>query len=73
MDNGEMERILRQIAENNGMSIVDVRREIELAIEEARENPDVSIQAFWKSVPRKGDKPTIEEVILHIAGIIDEM
>jgi len=72
MTSKKVEAALRQIAENNDLSIADVRREIELAIKEVRENPDPNVQAFWEGVPHRGDKPTIEEVISHMAGIIAE-
>jgi len=72
MANKKIESALRKIAKNNGVSEAEVRREIELAIEDARENPDPGIQAFWKGVPRKGDKPTVEDVIAHIAETIDK-
>ena len=65
-----MKNVLIEIAKNAGVSTETVRREIEIAIEMARRNPDPKIQAFWKSVPCKGDYPTPEEAILHIAKIV---
>jgi len=66
------EKALRQIAEKEGVSVEEVRREIEIAINAARENPDANIQAFWKHIPRKGEWPTPEEVIVHIASMFNE-
>jgi hypothetical protein len=43
--------------------------EIEVAITVARENNDSNIQAFWKSIPSKGDTPTVEEVIAYIVQL----
>ncbi len=61
---------LQKIADNNGVSVEEVRRDIADAIDAARENPDPKVQAFWASVPRKGEKPTPEEVIAYIGGIV---
>lgn len=61
-----------QIAQEEGMSIDAVRRELEFAIDEARNNPDPKIQAQWKTIPCKGAFPTPEEFIAHIAGNIEK-
>jgi len=61
------EKALQQLAKKESISVEAVRREIELAIAAARESPDPAAQAFWKSVPHKGEYPTPEEVIVHIA------
>jgi len=61
------EKALQQLAKKEGISVEAVRREIELAIAAARESSDPAAQAFWKSVPHKGEYPTPEEVIVHIA------
>jgi len=72
MTNKEVNAALRQVAKNNGVSVATILREINLVMEDAQKNPDPNIQAFWKSAPRKGGKPTPEEIITHIAGIIDK-
>lgn len=46
-----------------------VRREIEIAITEARKSTDPKARAFWKTVPHKGEQPTPEEVIVYLAGM----
>jgi len=72
MNERKIKGALQKIAETEGVSVNEVRREIELAIMAARENPDPKVQAFWRSIPYKGDNPTPEEVIAHIAGIVNE-
>lgn len=72
MNKRKMERLLKKIAKKNGVSVEEVRRDIDAAISIGGGNPDPKIQAFWGSIPSKGDKLTPEEVIAHIAEIADQ-
>lgn len=63
------ERALKQLAKKEGVSVETVRHEIEIAIAEARKSTDPKAQKFWKTVPHKGEYPTPEEVIVHLAGM----
>ena len=63
------ERALKQLAKKEGVSVETVRHEIEIAISAARKSTDPKAQNFWKSVPRKGEYPTPEEVIVHLAAM----
>lgn len=58
--------ILEIVAEKESVSVEEVRREIQLAIDDAMKNPDPKIQAQWRKIPKKGKKPTPEEVIEFI-------
>jgi len=60
-------KAIKQIARTNGVSIADVRREMEIAIDTSLYNPDPEIQAFWEPYIRNGQKPTPEEFILYMA------
>ena len=33
---------------------------------EALENPDPAVQAMWRSIPRKGAEPTLEEFMDYL-------
>lgn len=72
MNNKKVQKALWQVAKNNRTSVAVMLQEMRLAIEDAQKNPDPDIQALWKNMPRKGEKSTPEEVIAHIAGIIDK-
>ena len=61
---------IKQIADREGVSVSEVRREIQAAIDEGMKSTDKSIQAYWSRIPRKGTKPTPEEVIDFIAKSI---
>lgn len=58
--------ILRKIAKENGVSVAEVRREMQLAIEASYTNPNAAALA----VPRKGAVPTPEELIDYCVGAI---
>lgn len=59
-------KALAQIAEMNGISITEVRRDIQAALDEGRNNPDPKVQEYWRKIPSRHEKPTIEEVIKYI-------
>lgn len=61
---------IEQIADREGVSVSEVRREIQAAIDEGMKSKDKSVQAYWSRVPRKGTIPTPEEVIDFIAKSI---
>ena len=58
---------IKQIADREGISVSEVRKEIQTAIDEGMKSTDKSVQAYWSRIPRKGTKPTPEEVINFIA------
>lgn len=58
--------ILRKIAKENGVSVDEIRREMQAAIEAAYVNPNKAAL----SMPRKREVPTPEEFITHCVGII---
>ena len=58
---------IKQIADREGISVSEVRKEIQAAIDEGMKSTHKSVQAYWSRIPRKGTKPTPEEVINFIA------
>jgi len=61
---------LQTIADREGISISEVRKEIQSAIDEGMKSTDKSVQENWSKIPRKGVNPTPEEVINYIAKSI---
>ena len=60
-------KAIRNLARQKGVSVGEVRREIEYAIERGMANSDPEIQAYWARIPKKGEKPTPEAVIAYMA------
>lgn len=56
-------KIYRQIAKKHGVSIAEVKCDMQDAIDAAYQNPNTVAQA----VPRKGAVPTPDEFITHVA------
>ena len=72
MDTAKAKKALKKLAKPKGISERAVRHEIEIAIQEAMKSPDPQAQAFWKSIPHKGEQPTPEEVIAYIVDMVKE-
>ena len=56
-------KIIKQIAEQEGVSPEYVYAEMQRAIEEGYNNPDPKVQEQWDEISPYGDIPTPEEVI----------
>jgi len=67
MNNRKINKSLQAIAKKHGIGIEEVRREIELALTLAQNNPDQKVQTFWNCIPSEGNFPTMEEALAHIA------
>ncbi len=63
---------LQKIADREGITVSEVRKEIQLAIDEGMKSTDKSVQAYWSKIPCKGTKPTPEEVINYIAKSVKQ-
>lgn len=60
-------KIYRKIARENGVTVAEVKREMQLALNEAYKNtPDDGVtKAYQNHVPRKGEIPTPDELIKY--------
>lgn len=63
-------KAMERIAQENGISIFEVRREIEKAIEEGMKSTDPNAVQFWKNVLHEGATPTPEEVMVYLAHMV---
>ena len=62
-----LEEILQEVAKRQNITAEEVEQEIALAIDMAQACPDPNVQAKWAEIPRKGERPTTEELLRHIA------
>lgn len=67
MEESKVIRAFEKIAKSEGISVNEVKQEIQKAIDDAIQSDDPAIQAYWKKMKYKGEKPTPEEVVLYIA------
>lgn len=67
MEEAKVIRAFEKIAKSEGISVNEVKQEIQKAIDDAIQSDDPAVQAYWKKMKYKGEKPTQEEVVLYIA------
>ncbi len=65
-----MNKIFEEIAMQNNMSVVQIYKDIQEALDYGWNNTDEKVQMHWHKIPAKHGKPTIEEVILYIVNNI---
>lgn len=71
MNEKQIERIIQTVANNNGVPVDTVVKEIELVIEEGMKSCDPLIQARWMLIPRKGDRPSAYEVVAYLSALVE--
>lgn len=64
------QKILNQIAKENGSTPDSVLREMELALNEAYDRRSAEEQSLWDMLAFKGERPTPEEFIFQIAMML---
>jgi len=62
----KIDTILQCIARNNDTSVEQVIADIQEAIQAGCASADPAAQAFWASVPREQEIPTVQELLSHI-------
>lgn len=64
--------VFSEIAEQNGVTAQEVRNEIMRAIALAMESSSENEDSIWSTMPKKGEVPTPEELILWVAAKAQE-
>ena len=59
----KVNKTLIQIAATYGVSVADVRRDIQEALDDGWNNPNPEVHEYWRKIPSRYEKPTLEEVI----------
>lgn len=60
--------IFEKVAMQHGVTRLEVYSEIQKAIDVGFSNPDPEVQAIWKEMNIKGERPTPEEVLAYLVG-----
>lgn len=58
--------IFAKVAKQHGVSRDEVYKEIQIAIDAGFDNPDPKVQAEWKKMSIRGERPTPEEVLAYM-------
>ena len=66
-----IESILNIVAEQNGVTGEEVKREIQAIIDELYESDDPAIKAKWHCMTVNGQKPSIEQLIIYCANRVN--
>ena len=65
-----IQNILEKIAMQNGVSVDQVRQDIQEALDYGWNSTYKNVQAYWLKIPTKHGKPTLEEVLVYIINSI---
>ena len=66
-----IESILNTVAEHNGVSVEEVKREIQTIIDDLYDSDDPAIESKWHCMTENGQKPSIEQLILYCVKRVD--
>lgn len=61
-------KVIKKVAKVHGVSVKEVREEMQKAIRAGRESSDPNAQAMWNRLFPDGKEPTPEELIRVLAG-----
>lgn len=62
----DVNEILIRMAAENGLSVSEVRRDIQSVLDDGWNSPDQNVREYWHRIHCSGEKPTIEEVIVFM-------
>ena len=68
MKKSKGQRAIEKLAAQKGVSVAEIREEIEIAINIAMSSPDPAAKKFWAEIMKNGKKPTPEEFIQYVSG-----
>jgi len=65
-----MRKVYRKVARKYGVTVEEVKREMQSAINETYNNPDNNdiTKAYQNKVPREGEIPTVDEFIRYTSN-----
>ena len=67
MNQKKVLKAFKKIAAREGVSVTEVREEIQKAIDIGLASPDPAVQLKWNKMSCRGEKPTPEEVVMYLA------
>lgn len=73
MTKEKMDDILRFMAQEEKCTPEEVRREIELVLEEAQSDAQPILRQRWQEIPHKGEKVTPEEFLDYVFWVMNRV
>jgi hypothetical protein len=67
MKKSKTTKVFEKIAVREGISVTEVREEIQRAIDIGMLSSDPTVQGKWSKMHCRGEKPTPEEVVLYLS------
>lgn len=67
MRKSKVTKAFEQLAIRDGISVAEVREEIQKAIDIGMSSSDPAVQEKWSKMPCRGEKPTPEEVVIYLS------
>lgn len=61
---------IEQTARKHGVTVNEVKKEINIAMLNGLVSNDPQIKAFWTDVPCAGEYPTPEELVAYVADMV---
>ena len=61
-----LEQILEPIAKARQVSPALLMAQMQQVMDEALRDPDPAVQAMWDSIPKAGERPTLEEFMDYL-------
>lgn len=61
----EIGKVLQQTADNHGVTLAEVRSDIEEIITEGMNSDNAVIRLRWNAMPRANKRPTVEEFMAY--------
>ena len=66
----DIDKIIKQVARAHNTTPEEVYSEMQIALDDAFQNPDPNVQKEWAKVPLSGNHPTPEDVIPFLAMML---
>lgn len=63
MQKKKLDAILKRIAISHGVTVQEVRKEIQEAMEAGQRSEDSKVREIWDKIPQKGQELTLEEFL----------
>ena len=66
MEKEMIHSVLCRVAHDNGVPVEEVYREIEKVIDMGIGSRNLLIRSQWEQIPRRGEVPTVEELVIYL-------